>query len=123
MTARSPIRRSSARNRDGRVLLRLINGASSTQFWIDLGALTGTVVAVDGHPVRPVPGRRRTLSIAQRLVVVIDLPGNAAYPISAQVEGKRARTGVILAPSGAPISRLAEESGENAPPVDLSLEH
>src|SRR6202051_2868462 len=30
----------------GRVLLRLINAASSTQFWINLGALTGTVVAV-----------------------------------------------------------------------------
>jgi FtsP/CotA-like multicopper oxidase with cupredoxin domain len=38
----------------GRVRLRLINGASATQFWIDLGPLTGTVVAVDGHPVRPV---------------------------------------------------------------------
>src|SRR6266849_3828227 len=38
----------------GRVQLRLINAASATQFWIDLGALTGTVVAVDGHPVRPV---------------------------------------------------------------------
>src|SRR5712672_2529922 len=37
----------------GRVRLRLINGASATQFWIDLGALTGTVVAVDGHPARP----------------------------------------------------------------------
>ncbi len=40
----------------GRVRLRLINAASSTQFWIDLGALTGTVVAADGHPVRPVRG-------------------------------------------------------------------
>ena len=38
----------------GRIRLRLINAASATQFWIDLGALTGTVVAVDGHPVRPV---------------------------------------------------------------------
>src|SRR3981189_3432817 len=37
----------------GRVRLRLINGASATQFWIDLGALTGTAVAVDGHPARP----------------------------------------------------------------------
>src|SRR5882757_9430962 len=35
----------------GRVRLRLINAASATQFWINLGALTGTVVAVDGHPV------------------------------------------------------------------------
>jgi FtsP/CotA-like multicopper oxidase with cupredoxin domain len=34
----------------GRVRLRLINAAASTQFWIDLGALSGTVVAVDGHP-------------------------------------------------------------------------
>src|SRR5882724_10241458 len=40
----------------GRVRLRLINAASSTQFWIDLGALAGTVVAADGHPVRPVRG-------------------------------------------------------------------
>jgi FtsP/CotA-like multicopper oxidase with cupredoxin domain len=106
----------------GRVRLRLINAASSTQFWIDLGALSGTVVAVDGHPVRPVRGSRLPLAMAQRLDVLIDLPGNASYPIFAQVEGKRARTGIVLAASGAPVSRLAAEAGENAPPVDLSLE-
>ena len=105
-----------------RVQLRLINGASATQFWIDLGALTGTVVAVDGHPVRPVRGTRFPLAMAQRLDVLIDLPGNGPYPILAQVEGKRARTGIILAASGAPVSRLPEEAGENAAPVDLSLE-
>src|ERR1700686_3169620 len=106
----------------GRVRLRLINAASSTQFWIDLGALTGTVVAVDGHPVRPVRGRRLPLAMAQGLDVLIDLPGNGAYPIFAQVEGKRARTGIVLAASGAPVSRLAAETGEEAAPVDLSLE-
>src|ERR1700726_2167315 len=91
----------------GRVRLRLINAASATEFWIDLGALTGTVVAADGHPVRPVRGTRLPLAIAQRLDVLIDLPGNGAYPIFAQVEGERARTGIVLAPSGAPVSRLA----------------
>jgi FtsP/CotA-like multicopper oxidase with cupredoxin domain len=106
----------------GRVRLRLINGASSTQFWIDLGTLSGTVVAVDGHPVRPVRGTRLPLAMAQRLDVLIDLPGNGGYPIVAQVEGKRARTGIVLAASGAPVSRLAAEVGENAPSVDLSLE-
>jgi FtsP/CotA-like multicopper oxidase with cupredoxin domain len=106
----------------GRVRLRLINGASATQFWIDLGALTGTVVAVDGHPVRPLRVTRLPLAMAQRLDVLIDLPGNGSYPIFAQVEGKRARTGIILAASDAPVSRLAAEAGENAPPVDLSLE-
>src|SRR3981081_2293795 len=107
---------------DGRVRLRLINAASSTQFWIDLGALTGTVIAADGHPVRPVRDTRLPLAMAQRLDVLIDLPGNGAYPIFAQVEGKRARTGIVLAASGAPVSRLAAEAEENAPPVDLSLE-
>jgi FtsP/CotA-like multicopper oxidase with cupredoxin domain len=106
----------------GRVQLRLINAASSSQFWIDLGTLSGTVVAVDGHPVRPVRVTRLPLAMAQRLDVLIDLPGNGAYPIFAQVEGKRARTGIVLATSGAPVSRLAAEAGENAPPVDLSLE-
>jgi FtsP/CotA-like multicopper oxidase with cupredoxin domain len=107
----------------GRVRLRLINGASATQFWVDLGALGGTVVAVDGHPVRPVRGTRLSLAMAQRLDVLVDLPGNGPYPIFAQVEGKRARTGIVLAASGAPVSRLAAEAEENAPPVDLSLEH
>jgi FtsP/CotA-like multicopper oxidase with cupredoxin domain len=106
----------------GRVRLRLINGASATQFWIDLGALTGTVVAADGHPVRPVRGTRLPLAMAQRLDVLIDLPGNGPYPIFAQVEGKRARTGIVLAASGAPVSRLAAEAAGNAPPVDRSLE-
>jgi FtsP/CotA-like multicopper oxidase with cupredoxin domain len=107
----------------GRVLLRLINAAASTQFWVDLGALSGTVVAVDGHPVRPVRVSRLPLAIAQRLDVLIDVPGNGSYPIFAQVEGERARAGIVLAASGASVSRLAAEAGENAPPVDLSLEH
>jgi FtsP/CotA-like multicopper oxidase with cupredoxin domain len=106
----------------GRVLLRLINGASSSQFWVDLGALSGTVVAVDGQPVQPLRGNRFPLAMAQRLDVLIDLPGNGSYPILAQVEGKVARTGIVLAASGAPVSRLAMEAGENAPPADLSLE-
>jgi FtsP/CotA-like multicopper oxidase with cupredoxin domain len=106
----------------GRIRLRLINGASATQFWIDLGALTGSVIAADGHPVRPVRGTRFPLAMAQRLDVLIDLPGNGAYPILAQVEGKRARTGIVLAASNALVSRLASEAEEKAPAVDLSLE-
>ena len=106
----------------GRIQLRLINAASATQFWIDLGALSGTVIAADGHSVRPVRVTRLPLAMAQRLDVLIDLPGNGPYPIFAQVEGKRARTGIVLAAPGASVSRLTEEVGENAPPVDLSLE-
>ena len=101
----------------------MINAASATQFWVDLGTLTGTVVTADGHPVRPVRDTRFPLSMAQRLDLLIDLPSaGGAYPVIAHVEGKRARTGIILATSDAPVSRLAAEAGEVAPPVDLSLE-
>jgi FtsP/CotA-like multicopper oxidase with cupredoxin domain len=106
----------------GRIRLRLINGACATQFWIDLGALSGTLIAVDGHPVRPISCTRLPLAIAQRLDVLIDLPANGNCPIFAQVEGKRARTGIVLATTGAPVSHLPTEAADKAPPVDLSLE-
>lgn len=108
--------------RSGRVQLRLINGAAATQFWIDLGMLTGTVVASDGQPVRPVRGSRFPLTTAQRLDLLIDLPRSGAYPFIAQVEGKQARTGIVLATSGASVSGVAAEAGEDAPPVGFSLE-
>src|SRR5258705_7295929 len=42
--------------RGGHIRLRVINGASSSQFWVDLGELVGRAVATDGHPVHAVAG-------------------------------------------------------------------
>jgi FtsP/CotA-like multicopper oxidase with cupredoxin domain len=105
----------------GRVRLRIINGASSSQFWIDLGALTGNVVAVDGHSVRPVAGQRFPIAMAQRLDLLIDLPRTGAFPVLAQLEGSPRRTGIILATPDSRITRVADQ-GPIAPPIDLSLE-
>jgi FtsP/CotA-like multicopper oxidase with cupredoxin domain len=105
----------------GRVRIRIINGASSSQFWIDLGGLTGRVVATDGHAVRPVEGRRFPLAMAQRLDILIDLPRAGAFPVLATLEGSPRRTGIVLATPGAAIPKLAE-AGDSAPPVDHSLE-
>jgi FtsP/CotA-like multicopper oxidase with cupredoxin domain len=105
----------------GRVRLRIINGASSSQFWIDLGELTGNVVAVDGHSVRPVAGRRFPIAMAQRLDVLIDLPKSGAFPVLAQLEGSPRRTGIIFAAPGSHIPRIGDRA-PIAPPVDLSLE-
>jgi FtsP/CotA-like multicopper oxidase with cupredoxin domain len=105
----------------GRVRLRIINGSASTQFWINLGSLTGEVIAADGHPVSPVAGNRFPLSIAQRLDVLLDVSRYGAFPILAEVEGKRARTGIILATAGARIAKIAE-GADAAPPVDNTLE-
>ena len=107
--------------RGGRIRLRVINGASSSQFWIDLGELVGRVVATDGHPVHPAAGNRFPLAIAQRHDILIDLPRAGAFPILARLEGDRQQTGIVLATPGGHIPRIAG-GAQAAPPVDLSLE-
>ncbi len=109
--------------RGGRVRLRLINGATATNFWLDLGQLDGRLIAVDGMPVEPVPGRRFEFAIAQRLDIVLELPqSEGAWPVFAVQEGERSRTGFILAtPSGA-VQRLAGEAPDAADPIGLALE-
>jgi FtsP/CotA-like multicopper oxidase with cupredoxin domain len=108
--------------RGGRVRLRIINGASSSQFWIDLGELTGQVVAVDGHAVHPVAAHRFPIAIAQRLDIQLDLPQASAFPILARLEGSPRQTGIVLAAAGARIRRVAERAQQSAPPLDNSLE-
>jgi FtsP/CotA-like multicopper oxidase with cupredoxin domain len=104
------------------IRLRVINGASSTNFWIDLGQLSGTVIAVDGHAVTPVAGSRFPAAMAQRLDILLRLPSAGSYPILAQVEGKTDRTGIILATPGANVSGVSAQAATAAPAVDLSLE-
>jgi len=107
--------------RGGRIRLRVINGASSSQFWVDLGELVGRVVATDGHPVRAVAGNRFPLAMAQRLDILIDLPRAGAFPILARLEGDSRQTGIVLATPGGHIQRIAD-GVPAAPPVDQSLE-
>jgi len=109
--------------RGGRVRLRLINGATATNFWLDLDRLEGRLIAVDGMPVAPVTGRRFEFAIAQRLDIVLELPqGVGAWPIFAVREGERARTGFVLATTGGTVERVSSEAPDAVDPVGLSLE-
>ncbi|MFV0409006.1 MAG: multicopper oxidase family protein [Paracoccus sp. (in: a-proteobacteria)] len=111
--------------RGGKVLLRAINAASMTAFWIDTGGIAARLVAVDGEPVQPMPGTRFPLAPAQRIDLEIDLPGDgAALPILALREGARERSGIILAPKGAEVPRLSGLSDSDNPPVsgDMTME-
>ncbi|WP_374650217.1 multicopper oxidase family protein [Dongia sp.] len=109
--------------RAGRVRLRLINGATSTAFHIDLGSLVGTVVAVDGNPVRPSSGRRFPMTMGQRLDIVIDLPKDGgAFPILAEREGAVERAGLILATKDAPIAKIGEKGEKAAGPISVDFE-
>jgi len=107
----------------GRVRLRIINGATATAFTVDTGTLTGQLIAVDGQSVQPVSGNRFPISMGQRLDIRLGLPKSAeAQPILALREGTNDRTGIILAPSGAKIAKIASRGKEPGPAVGLDLE-
>jgi FtsP/CotA-like multicopper oxidase with cupredoxin domain len=106
--------------RGGRIKLRIINAATASNIWIDLGPLKGTLIAVDGNPIMPVEDSLFPLAIAQRADIVIDIK-EGAWPILFRPEGVTKRTGLILAAKGAAISKVSEE-GEAAPALDLAFE-
>ena len=65
------------------------------------------MVAVDGHAVNPASGSCFPLAIASTPDIALDLPVPGSSD-SAHVEGRRARTGIILATAEAPIARIAD---------------
>lgn len=108
--------------RNGRVHLRLINGASSTIFWIELDGVEGTLVSVDGEKVKPLRGRRFPMSEAQRIDLIIDVPAGKVVPVLAQREGDRVRTGFILAAPGAAIRKITPMAMTVSEPMATQLE-
>jgi FtsP/CotA-like multicopper oxidase with cupredoxin domain len=89
--------------------------------WIDLGALPGELIAVDGNAVVPVKGNLFPLAIAQRADVRVKIPASGQWPILFRPEGLAARTGIILATQKAAIEKLPV-AGDAAPMLDLAFE-
>lgn len=109
--------------RGGMVRLRLINGATATAFWIDLGELAGEAIAVDGNPVAPVAGRQFPLGMGQRIDIRIGLPkSEGAWPILALREGAIQRTGFVLATKAGAVNLIESNSAKPAPALDLQFE-
>ena len=105
----------------GRLRLRIINGSAATVYWIDTGDTAARLIAVDGHDIQPLAGRRFGLAMGQRLDIEVDLPGAGAFPILALREGARERTGLILATPGAGVARIAALAAAAAPAFDTDL--
>lgn len=109
--------------RGGRVRVRIINGATATAFTIDFGEIEGELIAVDGQDIAPIKGRRFPMSMGQRIDVRLELPKEAkSFPILALREGSPHRTGLILRPTGAEITKIAAQGTEDGPVLDLALE-
>lgn len=95
------------------IRLRLINGSSSSNFFIDLGELVGEAIAVDGSEIEPYSASQFELPLANRLDLRIKIPKNGepkAYPILAQGEGLKLRTGIILSTKGSKIPEIQEKA-------------
>ena len=107
----------------GRVRLRIINGATATAFTLDFGDLPGELIAVDGQDIAPLKGSRFQMTMGQRLDVRVQLPAESkSFPILALREGGPERTGIILRPAGAEVSKIALQGDAAGPTLDLSLE-
>lgn len=105
------------------VLLRVINSSSMSAYHLDLGALSGTLIAVDGFRVHPVAGRRFPIAVAQRLDIRIKIPNTpASHPVLSILEGERRQTGVILVAGNAPVTRIPENAPMPSPALTLDLE-
>lgn len=110
-------------DKGGRIRLRIINGSSGTNFFVDLGALNGELIATDGMAVEPVRGSRFPLAIAQRIDLKIQLPREGGtFPILALREYAMEQTGIILTTAGAQIKRLPVKNSVSAGLLTLDLE-
>ncbi|WP_026187067.1 multicopper oxidase family protein [Ensifer sp. BR816] len=106
-----------------RVRLRIINGATATEFTIDTGPLIGRLIAVDGQAIHAISGSRFPISMGQRLDIRLELPTSAeTHPVLALREGTDHRTGLILAPPGAKISKVSSRGTETGPVAGLETE-
>jgi FtsP/CotA-like multicopper oxidase with cupredoxin domain len=106
-----------------RVLLRVINSSSMSAFHVDLGALNGELIAVDGFQVAPVTARRFPIAVAQRLDIRLTMPRvPAAHPVLAVLEGENRQTGIILRAGDAPIARIPDTAAVASPALTLDLE-
>jgi len=106
----------------GRARLRIINGSSGTNYLIDLGSLSGELIATDGMPVKPIRGSRFPLAIAQRADIILQVPRDGAFPILALREYATEQTGIVLATSGAQVKQLPMKNSTKTGLLNLELE-
>lgn len=109
--------------RGAEVRLRLINGAASSNFMIDLGSAEGTLLTVDGNPVQPQKVRQFPLATAQRADIAVRLPTDgSALPVLALAEGRVLRAGFVLRPRGASVARIADKAERATPALSSAVE-
>jgi FtsP/CotA-like multicopper oxidase with cupredoxin domain len=71
-----------------KVKLRVINGSSSTYFWLKYAASRLTVVANDGKDVVPVEADRMLIGVSETYDIIVTIPENKSYEFLATAEDR-----------------------------------
>ncbi|TWW00238.1 multicopper oxidase domain-containing protein [Chitinophaga pinensis] len=79
-----------------KVRLRVINGSSSTYFWLKYAGGKITVVANDGMDVEPVVVDRLIVGVAETYDVEVDIPADSSYEFLSTAEDRTRSTAVFL---------------------------
>lgn len=80
----------------GQVKLHIINGGSSTYFWLKYAGGKITVVANDGEDVQPVQVDRLIIAVAETYDVVVTIPKDGSYEFLATAEDRTKSTSLWL---------------------------
>jgi FtsP/CotA-like multicopper oxidase with cupredoxin domain len=93
-----------------KVKLRIINGSSSTYFWLQFAGSKLSVVANDGKDVLPVEVDRMIIAVSETYDVVVTIPENNSYEFLASAEDRTKSTSLWLGQGvkikSAPMPRL-----------------
>jgi CopA family copper-resistance protein len=79
-----------------KVRLRIVNGSSSTYFWLKYSGSKITVVANDGNDVEPVAVDRLLIAVAETYDIIITIPQNKNYEFLATAEDRTKSTSLWL---------------------------
>lgn len=79
-----------------KIRLRVINGSSSTYFWLSYGGGKLTVVANDGADVEPVEVDRLLVGVSETYDVIVTIPDNKSYEFLATAEDRTNSTSLWL---------------------------
>ncbi|WP_111598141.1 multicopper oxidase domain-containing protein [Chitinophaga skermanii] len=79
-----------------KVRLRLINGSSSTYFWVNFSGGKMSVIANDGADVEPVEVDRLLIGVSETYDVVATIPEDMQYEVLATAEDRTGSTSLWL---------------------------
>ncbi len=79
-----------------KIRLRIINGSSSTYFWLQFAGGKMSVVANDGMDVVPVEVDRMIIGVAETYDIVVSIPDNMSYEFRATAEDRTKHTSLWL---------------------------